>query len=105
MKKFKSQFKFPCNFHSSSPQAESWRNATQESHPHLFDLTLYVEIDGELFRKQPKHMTGVINQRSRGGKWERLGNMKSHGGIEEFIKKTGAFECNFKGAPRVKKPQ
>jgi hypothetical protein len=103
MKKFTSVFKFPCNFHSNSPQADAWRNATKESHPAYFGETLVCITDDErIFRKQPKHYTGVINQRAAGGKWEEITAQLNRNKIckEQYLGNLVAAE--FKGQPRIK---
>lgn len=101
MNKFKAQFKFPCNLNCNSPQAIKYSQATPESHPEAFGETLFCVVDGRLFRKQPKHYTGVINLRAKGGKWEEV-TLKAGLNIDSYLERIGARSAHFRGAPRIK---
>lgn len=100
--KFKASFKFPCNVHCNSPYAKEWSNATPETHPNLYGETLYfLAENGKLYRKQPKHYIGVINQRAAGGKWEECLFRRGESAVQHLDRR-GASPADFRGQPRVK---
>lgn len=95
----------PCNFHSASAQAEAWCNATPESNPEQFMQGKCCVIGNDVYVKWPKYVTGVINQRIEGGKWEKVNHhvIKYHyGGIEGWLARVAAVPVDFKGQPRIK---
>ncbi|MEZ8965507.1 hypothetical protein AB6E53_02350 [Vibrio breoganii] len=101
MEKFTKHFKFPCNVQCNSPQAKVHRNATPETHPHLFGMAKYCLVGGKLYRFLPKHYTGVINQRVCGGKWEQV-NIGNHDvTARDYLYRVGAEPANFQGQPRL----
>jgi hypothetical protein len=88
MLKLESKYKKPCNFHSASPQAAAWSNATIESNPELFGTCrLAVFENGVVLKWHEKHVTGVINTRITGGKWDSMnGWIESHARISNLSK-------------------
>ncbi|HDZ9162569.1 hypothetical protein [Vibrio parahaemolyticus] len=107
MEKYTAVFKFPINFHSNSEQARSLRNATPETHPDRFGVTLICVINNTVYWKQPKHSVGVINLRTKGGKWvESPLNAPVRDRCDAVTKKIlehiGAVPASFRGAPRLK---
>lgn len=107
MKKYTAIFKRPCNFHSNSPQAEEHRKATSETRPDLFGVTKICVIDDTIYWKQPKHYTGVINQRAKGDKWEVCPlnapvRERCEKVTAKILEHLGAVPADFRGAPRIK---
>lgn len=107
MQKFKAVFKHTSGVQVNSPNHQAWLDATPETHPHFFGETLIVVTDGRIFRKQPRHYTGVINRRAAGGKWEEITDRVKRSGfsgrtIDEYLKAISAVESSFRGSPRIK---
>ena len=100
MQKLKAQFKFPLNVNCNSPQGIAHKAATPETHPHLFGETLLCVIENRLFKKNPKHYTGVINQRAAGGKWEEV-ELNPGLSIQSYLERIGAVKAEFRGTPRI----
>ena len=106
MRKLTSIYKFPCNFQCNSPQRADWDIATPETHSHIFGVMRIAILDcGDIYVNRPKHITGCINTKVSGGKWERLNDriIFHHGGTEVYLSKIKAVDCDFRGGPRVSK--
>lgn len=104
MEKFKTVFKHNSGVNVNSTNYQTWLEATPETHPQYFDETLIVVSGVRVFRKLPKHYTGVINRRVAGGKWEEITDRIARTGkpISEYLKKIEAVETTFRGGPRIK---
>ena len=73
MLKLTSTFKKPCNFQCNSPQRVAWELSTIKTNPeHYGAIKAVVTDDGHVFINKEKYVTGVINTRVAGGKWERI---------------------------------
>lgn len=107
MKKFTCGFRFPINVQSNSQIAIELRNATPETHPHRFGETKICVIENTIYWKQPKHNIGVINLRSKGGKWVKCPLNAPEGErcesvTNKILKQIGAVAADFRGSPRIK---
>lgn len=107
MQKFKSVFCPPINVKAdyAKKAAEQAREIQMRDNP---EFTLWAIKDGALYRKMPKHYTGVINLKPAGGKWEKYETPKTtesryrlHESNEAFLSRIGAVEADFKGGPRA----
>jgi hypothetical protein len=90
------------NFMTGSPQHAAHKAATLESNPECFYTAQFVVVGETLWKKTPKLTTGVINQRTVGGKWE-LCKLASADAIIAFLERIGAVAADFRGGPRFVK--
>lgn len=106
MQKFTAVFRFPINLNTNSPQAIALKAATPETHPHCFGTTRICVIDNTVYWKLPRHTVGVINLRSKGGKWEECPlnapkQERCETVTQTILKHLGAVPADFRGKPRV----
>jgi hypothetical protein len=97
--KYTATFKKFNNLASGSSQHIAHDVATIESNPEFFYQAQFLVANGSLWRKTPKLTTGVVNQRTIGGKWE-LVKIASADSIEGYLARVGAVVADFKGGPK-----
>ena len=90
------------NFAHGTPQHAAHEAATYQSNPELFYQAQFVVGGETLWKKTPKLTTGVINQRTIGGKWE-LCKLASADAIDAYLDRIGAVAADFRGGPRFAK--
>ena len=90
------------NFMHGSPQHAAHEAATYQSNPELFYQAQFVVVGETLWKKTPKLTTGVINQRTIGGKWE-FCKLASADAIDSYLDRIGAVASDFRGGPRFAK--
>lgn len=104
MEKYTITFKHNSGVQVNHPNHQKWVEATPETHPSLFDVTKIVVTQDRIFRKQPKHNTGVINRRAAGGKWEEITErvLRRFTTIHQYIIACEAIHADFRGCPKLK---
>jgi hypothetical protein len=90
------------NYMDGSPQNAAHKAATPERNPECFYTAHFVAVGKTLWKKTPKLTTGVINQRTVGGKWE-LCKLASADAINAYLERIGAVAAEFRGGPRFVK--